>query len=89
MHNAADKANAAVSRSNEFLTVKRARFPVAVHNCKPGLDVKSSDCDLAWRMKNGGKLRYFCLTYNASSTAFAISAVPFLPPNSIGLIPPA
>jgi hypothetical protein len=29
------------------------------------------------------------LTYNASSTAFAISAVPLLPPNSIGLIPAA
>jgi hypothetical protein len=29
------------------------------------------------------------LTYNASSTAFAISAVPLLPPNSIGLIPSA
>ena len=29
------------------------------------------------------------LTYSASSTAFAISAVPLLPPNSIGLIPAA
>jgi hypothetical protein len=29
------------------------------------------------------------LAYNASSTAFAISAVPLLPPNSIGLIPAA
>ena len=27
--------------------------------------------------------------YNACSTALAISAVPLLPPNSIGLIPPA
>jgi enoyl-CoA hydratase/carnithine racemase len=27
--------------------------------------------------------------YNASSTALAISAVPFLPPNSIGLMPSA
>jgi hypothetical protein len=27
--------------------------------------------------------------YSAASTAFAISAVPLLPPNSIGLIPPA
>jgi hypothetical protein len=29
------------------------------------------------------------LAYSASSTAFAISAVPLLPPNSIGLIPAA
>jgi hypothetical protein len=28
-------------------------------------------------------------TYNASNTAFAISAVPLRPPNSIGLIPSA
>ena len=27
--------------------------------------------------------------YNAASTAFAISAVPLLPPNSIGLMPSA
>jgi hypothetical protein len=27
--------------------------------------------------------------YNASSTAFAMSLVPWLPPNSIGLIPSA
>jgi hypothetical protein len=29
------------------------------------------------------------LSYNASSTALAISAVPLLPPNSIGLMPSA
>jgi hypothetical protein len=29
------------------------------------------------------------LRYNASSTAFAISAVPLPPPNSIGLMPSA
>jgi hypothetical protein len=27
--------------------------------------------------------------YNAASTALAMSAVPLLPPNSIGLMPPA
>ena len=29
------------------------------------------------------------ILYSAASTAFAISAVPLLPPNSIGLMPPA
>jgi hypothetical protein len=29
------------------------------------------------------------LAYNAASTAFVTSAVPLLPPNSIGLMPPA
>jgi hypothetical protein len=29
------------------------------------------------------------LAYNAANTAFAISAVPLLPPNSIGLMPSA
>jgi hypothetical protein len=29
------------------------------------------------------------VAYNAANTAFAMSAVPLLPPNSIGLIPPA
>jgi hypothetical protein len=29
------------------------------------------------------------IAYNAASTAFATSAVPLLPPNSVGLMPPA
>jgi hypothetical protein len=37
----------------------------------------------------GGSAGAETWSYNAASTAFAISAVPLLPPNSIGLIPSA
>jgi hypothetical protein len=41
------------------------------------------------RIRHSGRRVRTPLPYSAASTALAISAVPLLPPNSIGLMPPA
>ena len=58
--NAADKASAAVSRSNEFLTGKARWFLLQMHICKSRGVVKSLDRDPAVHIETGAELRYFC-----------------------------
>jgi hypothetical protein len=58
---------------------------------KPANTIQYIDCTAYGSLRSQGRRTGSASSslYNAAITAFAISAVPLLPPNSIGLIPSA